>query len=70
MPKYEVGVYNEIVREKINNGERHRFLTDDWADIHYIEVTAQNEESARQKILTRHSEHQGYVIVSIEEQTD
>ena len=70
MPKYEVGVYNEKVREKIANGERHRFLSDDWADTHYIEVTASSEDAARSKVAARHSAHEGYVIVSVEAQDD
>lgn len=70
MPKYEVGVYNERVREKLAEGEHHRFLSDDWADTHYIEVSASSEQGARSKVLSRHSVHEGYVIVSVEVQED
>ena len=70
MPRYEVGIYNQIVRDKNANGEQHRFLSDDWADTHYIEVTASSEDAARSKVAARHSEREGYVIVSIEVQQD
>lgn len=70
MPRYEVAVYNQKVREKLANGERHKFLSDDWADTHYIEVNASSIEAARSKVVARHSAHEGYVIVSIEMQDD
>jgi len=70
MPRYEIGVYNEKVREKLANGERHRFLSDDWADTHYIEVNASSEEAARAKVADRHSSREGYVIISVEQQDE
>lgn len=66
MPKYEVAVYNQKVRDLVKEGEKHRFLDDSWGDIHYIDVNASSVDAARQKILAGHSAHEGYVIVSVE----
>jgi len=62
---FEIGVYNEKVREAIKRGERHRQLADSWADIHYIEVKAPNEAKARTKVDRRYPPQQGYVIASV-----
>lgn len=70
MPSYEIAVYNQAVREKTAIGERHRFLSDDWADIHYIEISAPSIDVARSRAEANYSAQQGYVIVSIEEQAD
>ena len=48
--KFEVGVYNKEVRQLVNEGERHRHHTDDWADIHYVDVMAEDEHGARAKM--------------------
>lgn len=47
MAKYEFAVYNAEVRQKVANGELHNRFTDDWADMHYIEIEADNEKLAR-----------------------
>ncbi|MEQ8667472.1 MAG: hypothetical protein RIC16_17260 [Rhodospirillales bacterium] len=70
MPKYEIGVFNQIVRDRMKEGETHRFLKDEWAETHYFDVNASSEEAARRKITDRYSESEGYVIVSVELQTD
>ena len=62
MSKYEIAVYNEEVRKLVREGKRHRRLRDDWADVHYIEIEADNEASARTKASTRYPSEQGYVI--------
>ena len=49
MAKFEVIVYNKAVRDKVKEGERHRQFTDDWADLHYIEIDASNETNARER---------------------
>jgi len=46
MPKYEIAIYNKQVREKIENEEHHARFTDDWADFHYFEISALNEDGA------------------------
>ena len=62
MAKFEVAVYNAEVRQKVADGEHHRRFTDDWADMHYIEIEADNEELARAKIEVMHPSVQGFVF--------
>ena len=62
---FEVGVYNEKVREAVQRGERHKQLADSWADIHYIEITAPDESTARNKVSRRYPRPQGSVIDSL-----
>ena len=62
MAKFEVAVYNAEVRQKVEDGQRHSRFTDDWADMHYIEIEADNEELARAKIEVLHPSVQGFVF--------
>jgi len=64
---YEVAVFNQAVRDAMKEGERHPFLKDDWADIHWIEVRAYSPDAARQKIEARYPSFRGYVITEIQE---
>ena len=66
MAKFEIGIYNEEVRQAIKEGRRHRNLSDDWSDIHYFEIDADDVEAAKQKILRKYPADRGYVIDSIE----
>ena len=62
MAKFEVAVYNAEVRQKVAVGEHHRRFTDDWADMRYIEIEADNEEQARALVEVMHPSVQGFVI--------
>ncbi len=62
MAKFEVAVYNAEVRQKVANGEHHSRFTDDWADLRYIEIEADNEEQARSLVEVMHPSVQGFVI--------
>jgi len=66
MAKFEVTVYNEEVRQKVKEGEHHRQYTDDWADFHYIEITANTEQDARARALNRYPTDLGFVIDNIQ----
>ena len=59
LKRFEVAVYNEDVRTALQEGRRHRDLTDDWADIHYIDVEARDAQHARNKAETRYPENRG-----------
>ena len=63
--KFEVAVYNKVVRRMVKEGERHRHLTDDWADIHYVDVMAEDEHGARAKIEAKYPEDKGFVIENV-----
>ena len=62
MTKFEVALHNEEVRRCVKEDERHREFNDDWADIHYIEVNAEDEQEARRKIESRYPSSKGFVI--------
>ena len=64
---YEVAVYNKSVRDAMKEGERHPFLKDEWADIHWVEVRAYSPGAARQKVEVRYPPFRGYVIADIQE---
>ncbi len=70
MAKFEVALHNEEVRRRVKEDEKHREFTDDWADVHYIEVNAGNEQEARQKIETKYPSSKGFVIQTVEEVTE
>lgn len=62
MAKYEFAVYNAVVRQKVTDGEHHNRYADDWADMRYIEIEADNEEQARALFEVMHPSVQGFVI--------
>ena len=70
MPKYEVTIYNQAVRLKVEDGGHHEHFTDDWADFRYIEIRAENEDQARARLEDRYPAKQGFVIDSIVQQED
>jgi hypothetical protein len=64
--KYEVGVYNKDVRDALADGVKHKHLNDEWADTHWIEVVAADEQDAQRRVQRRYSERTGYVIVGVQ----
>lgn len=63
--KFEVGIHNAEVRRLVKEGDKHRILTDDWADTHYVEIQAENEMAARAKIEERYPKSKGFVITQV-----
>lgn len=70
MPMYEVGIYNQKVRDYMDQGESHPRLDDDWADIHYFDVNASSEEAARSKMIGKFPSASGYVVESVDLKED
>jgi hypothetical protein len=62
---FEIGVFNAAVRRAVAEGERHRDLTDDWADIHYLEVRADDVDGAKAKIEKRYPAARGFVVTEV-----
>ena len=54
MPKFEVAIYNQQVRDLVAEGDSHEYYDDEWADIHFLEVSAENEGLAQVQIDGRH----------------
>lgn len=65
LKSFEVAVYNREVRRLLAEGNRHRHLSDAWADIHYIDIKAKSEQEARAQIARRYPPEQGYVIEDV-----
>ena len=65
MSDFEVAIYNQDVRDRVRNGERHRDLADDWSEVHYIDVTADDETHARQIIERRYPRRRGFVVEAV-----
>jgi hypothetical protein len=64
---YEIGVFNARVRKALAEGARDVNLSDDWADIHYFEILAEDERGARTKIERRYPAANGYVITDVKQ---
>lgn len=62
---YLVTVYNKVVREMVKDNRSHSFYSDLWANIHTQDVCAADEDEARQKMVLRFPEEDGFVIESI-----
>lgn len=49
----------------MQDGEHHERFTDDWADFHYLDIKADNEEQARSQVEGRYPASQGFIIDGI-----
>lgn len=67
---FEFSLYNSDVRELVEIGDVHPTLDDGWAEQRYIQISARNEEEARQKLRRRFPEDKGFVISSTTKFTD
>jgi hypothetical protein len=67
LKKYEIGVYNQEVRQCVNLGERHRKYDHTWEDIHYVEILARDDADARRMAEKKFPASDGFVIDLIQE---
>lgn len=65
MQTFEIAIHNEAVRKLVMQGDRHRHLSDDWGDSHYIEFKGDSEEQAIAKCRQKYPEDDGYVIEGV-----
>jgi hypothetical protein len=66
--RFEVAIFNQEVKKAVREAEKNRTgLSDDWADTRYIEVKADDAESAKAKILARYPAVRGFVVVEVRE---
>ena len=54
MPSFEIGVYNKEIRKLTRVGDHHKDLDDSWENIHYIEITSNDEQQARAKVQSKY----------------
>jgi len=57
--RFEVVVYNSLVRKLVERNESHKDLSDDWAENHYQEVEAADADEARRKVEIRYPADKG-----------
>lgn len=67
MPRhtFEIGVYNAKVRDAVEAGRHHTDLRDEWADIHYLEIEADDEAEVRMTAARRFPAEAGYILDSV-----
>jgi len=66
LSKYEIRLYNKVVRALLEEGERNETIwSDSWADPHYETVLAQTPEQAIQMVYKKLPEKAGFVITDI-----
>ena len=70
MQKYEVGVYNKFIRDKVREGERVKVDEAKWEDVHYFDIEAKNEIEAEKKIRMEYSKLLGFEIDCINKYRD
>ncbi len=68
--KFEVAIFNQEVRRMVKEDEHHREFTDDWEDLHYIEIEANDEREARARMEVRYPAAKGFVIDHVQEVHD
>ena len=62
MNTYEVGIYNKLIRQKIQLGERVKKEEAKWEDVYYFDIEAENQEQAEKKIRLQYSKLQGFEV--------
>lgn len=64
--KFEAAIFNAEVLQALSDGGKHRNLSDDWAETHYIEFYASDIEMAWEKIQQKYRADRGFVIKAID----
>ncbi len=62
---FEAMIYNRDVRNLVAKKQRHDMYTNDWADLHYIEVEARDLNDARRIMERKYPPSRGFVIEQI-----
>ena len=63
--RFEVVIYNRIVRDLVERNESHKDLKDEWSENHYQEVLASSAEDALRKIEARYPAKKGFVVEKV-----
>lgn len=63
--RFDVGVFNQEVRDYVAQNKAHKEFSNNWAEINYIPVDAKNEAEARAQLEKRYPKAKGFVIASI-----
>jgi hypothetical protein len=66
--KFEVALFNEVVKKSVREAEKNRTgLSDDWADVRYVEIRAETADAAKAKMYNRYPQARGFVILEVRE---
>lgn len=63
--RFEVVIYNRIVRDLVERNESHKDLKDEWSENHYQEILASSAEDALRKIEIRYPAKKGFVVEKV-----
>lgn len=65
MKNYEVAIYNQKVRDALQEGDSHPNFSDEWGDINYITFLSGTPEDARKRAENKYPANLGFVIESV-----
>jgi len=63
--RFEVVIYNRIVRDLVERNESHKDLKDEWSDNHYQEILGSSAEDALRKIEIRYPAEKGFAVEKV-----
>ncbi len=67
---YEALLYNQVVRDLLQDDKHHHYLDDAWAENRYVEIEAEDEDQARAMLERHYPADIGFVIGEILEAPD
>jgi hypothetical protein len=63
--KFEASIYNQLVRDAIEDGRHHRHFPDYWADQQLVEVKADSAEEALLNLVDKYPTEKGFVVSTL-----
>jgi len=63
--KFEASIFNQLVREAIEEGRHHRHLPDYWADQQLVEIRADSAQEALEVLVDKYPTEKGYVVSTL-----
>ena len=70
MLKFDVGIFNQEVRDYVAQNKAHKEFSNNWADINYLAVEAKTEADVRAQMEKRYPKAKGFVITSVKVQKE
>ena len=63
--KFEASIFNQLVRDAIEDGRHHRHLPDYWADQQLVEIKADSAEEALLYLADKYPTEKGFVVSTL-----
>ena len=70
MLKFDVGIFNQEVRDYVAQNKAHKEFSNNWAEINYIPVEAKSEADVRAQMEKRYPKAKGFVVSSVKVQKE